>query len=361
MPEQHWEYVAVAGKRNGKPNFPPLNREQQKLIPAFDDALNVAAQSEVSHPIYSGYRVKESISGLPAGNISYGKKRALHGEEVAVANIYSKEGIVSASELPLILRNIATYNPAIALPKIIPNLILAIIAHDPDGMAKPCGNCLDLLRDKLGRSLNVVFGASGGGEAKVAKLGDFLFEVGREHRISLRAREGPNLIATLAGQTFSEGTRLTDDAYVSKAEALSRNYNALVVTNKGKYYGGYECLCDYHPIYAGRDAIRQARRAHDYFLRYALFTAPGPGNNPPDIMYMDRQHLMEYALIGDLETGREGDKPVYLASIDPQRKAVTGLWQTSVREFLPFPFSPINFGEEFVSHFKEYYRRRKRF
>jgi len=73
---------------------------------------------------------------------------------------------------------------------------------------------------------------------------------------------------------------------------------------------------------------------------------------PPDVMYKDRQHLLELNFQQQCLTGYEVNPPVFLVNYEyfvGKPPKINGLWETSVKGWLPYPFSPAAFGDEFVS------------
>jgi hypothetical protein len=80
----------------------------------------------------------------------------------------------------------------------------------------------------------------------------------------------------------------------------------------------------------------------------------------PHVMYKDRQHLLELNLEGELVSGKEVDPPVYLINYDVFRYQPVKAWQTSVKEWLPFPFSPLNLGSDFVKYLTTYFQAQSR-
>jgi hypothetical protein len=126
-------------------------------------------------------------------------------------------------------------------------------------------------------------------------------------------------------------------------------------------------MCDYHPIYAGRDACRQAIRDSNPFIQRVIIVCEDPDRRRkmPHVMYKDRQHLLETNLQAELLQGHEQDPPVllfnYYRKTRTKNRAVviTGAWRTSVKKWLPFPFTAGNFGPEFVEFLTKYYRNRQ--
>lgn len=308
--------------------------ETKRLGPKLTRALLAATKSKAANPTFSKYYVLESIEGLPAGNVEYGLCQALHAEEAAVAAFFSRRNSNAA-------------------PK---DTVLAIITGSALDVAMPCGNCRDILRDALGADLTIVSGAANGGVAVVAKLADCLYD-----RFQKTTLSKAGIMAADIPRHIAQCDRLVNDAYSPADVHPMRRYHAVVTTAQGtltnnRFYGGRDVMCEYHPIYALRDAVRQARRERDPFVKSVLILCEGNGTTAPDVMYKDRQHVMELNLAQELLSGKACDPPVYLVTYNAKHEA-TGAWQTSVKRWLPFPFSPRNFGPEFVEQLTKYYRR----
>lgn len=244
-------------------------------------------------------------------------------------------------------------------------MVLAIIAGSEGNLAGPCGNCRDILYDQFGADTQIVTGAPTGGMALVAKLSDYLFDnfkkLPRDSFLTL-AKGG---FITNTWETKNQGERLTCDPYAPKDIHPERRYFAALVTDshpegeirkhpQGVIVGTRDIYCDYHPTYPIEDAFRQKRRTRDLFFDYVIIFGEAVSQIPPHVMYRDRQHLYEANLIQELLKGKEIDPPVYLVSQRHEGFLGSG-WKTSVKEWLPYPFSPKNFGEEFLTHLKKYY------
>ncbi len=324
-----WEF-----KRLGAGAITELTPKQILKIPDYVAALEVAKESRVANPVFSKYFVREGIGVagdeiLPAGNIEYGMHQALHGEESAVAAFRSEYGRGGTR-----------------------NLILGIIAENPGGIPNPCGNCRDIMRDELGEDFEIVSGSKEGRLAVVSKMSDFLFDNFQTINPVYPDYEGINkkFIKGLA-LINKEGSKLENNAYGPEYDKNTynkyerRNYKAAVATENNYYIGALDVMSDYHPIYALTDAVRQARRANDPYIRFVLISA-GLWDIPPDVMYKDRQHLLELNLQQELVMGKEVNPPVYMDG--------GAIWVTSVKQWLPYPFSARNFTdlEELTKYYK---------
>jgi len=69
-------------------------------------------------------------------------------------------------------------------------------------------------------------------------------------------------------------------------------------------------------------------------------------------MYKDRQHLLELNFQQECVSGQPSDPPIYLVMYERDAKGpkIRTVFKTSVKKWLPFPFSPANFGDEFVQN-----------
>ncbi|MBI3590702.1 MAG: hypothetical protein HY094_04900 [Candidatus Melainabacteria bacterium] len=344
-----WDFKALAPlRRNTPPQTVELRKEQQERIPIYEQALTVSVNSKVAHPKFSNYFVKEGVitnsHALPAGNVEYGSCQALHGEESAVA--------AHRSSLSL-----SGENPD--------DLVLGIIAGNPGNVPSPCGNCRDIMRDTFGTNFEIASGAPEGGLAVVVPMSTFTFDTPREVNIGARKRLevysalGMNKgdFNSLVAKTIKEGKFLTNDPYCPPKIHPERRYYATIVTNRGLHHGGRDVMVEYHPIYALRDAVRQGRREDDSSGIQSVIVVAEDPNMMPDVMYKDRQHLLEYNLQGELVREEEHDPPVFLVSHDEEGK-ITGIGKTSIKEWLPLAFSPANFGDEFVNYLASYHKNR---
>jgi len=368
-----WEFKALEFDAKRNPVFVPLSAERAARAEAYRNALTAAKISAVANPKFSNYFVKESIGfrdtlppTLPAGNIEYGLCQALHGEEFAVAALRSRLG------RPLSRRVDKTPGgplPDDCLPE--DGIILGIIAGVPGNIASPCGNCRDIMRDDLGINFEIVSGAAEGGVAIVAKMSDFLYRdyfcFTGDYSFKLDMDRWQKVVGEIVG----EGMKLENAAYVPADTGLigQRKYMALIETDTARYFGAHDVMCEYHPIYALRDAVRVARRSGDPFVKRVTVVAPfyGEGDSlPPDVMYKDRQHLLELTLQGELVAGEERDPSVYLFAHDGRlfdekgEVKPLGAWLTSVKEWLPLAFSPRNFGEEYLQYLTKYFKSKTR-
>src|SRR3989344_5739447 len=117
-------------------------------------------------------------------------------------------------------------------------------------------------------------------------------------------------------RVFAKGGFLVNDAYSPPDVHPERKYYAAIYSRKGVYYGALDLMCDYHPIYPLRDAIRQARRSQDPCVQSVLIVGADTSEDlagvPPHVMYKDRQHLLELCLQQELVVGVESDPEVCL-------------------------------------------------
>lgn len=309
-----------------------LSPAQAQKRDIYFKALVTASTSQVPSPIFSGYFCKECAtevhgSPVPAGNIEYGFLQALHGEESAVAALR------------------ASYPHAQGK-----NIVLGFYSDDKQVMrpGSPCGNCRDIMRESFGENFEIVTGNPDGELALVVPMRFYLFD-------NYRPAETGARHINAARETISEGKYLENDFYSPKGVHPLRKYYASVRTARETYFGAHDVMCDYHPIYALRDAVRQARRNHDPFLEEVWIVSEDSDGEPPDVMYKDRQHLLELNLQQELLVGEEYDPTVFLATYDLASQRLKMTWQTTVREWLPFPFDAEDFMS--LSAMTSYFRR----
>ena len=339
-----WEFKALELNKDGTQKLVALSPDQQMRVPAYASFLEAARSSHVPNPRWSNYRVREGIGRLgegafQAGNIEYGYCKSLHGEPSASVIFRSARGNAFPAE-----------GVGIVLPR-------------SGEAAPPCGNCRDFMLDEFGKEFEIVSGSAEGGIAVVAELHQYLFE--NFFRLSLEYDFASGAILPELGMspmaleskvwlTVREGKQLTYDSYAQSDPYPERRYAATVFTTRGYFAGGHDVMCDLDPTYALGDAIRQARRVGDSQFWCAVIVGEGSGERPPHVMYKDRQHLLELNIQAELTWDEEGNPPVLLAT--HQGDTITGLWKTSVKEWLPLPFSPYAFGPEFVEHLRKYFQ-----
>ncbi|MDP3947633.1 MAG: hypothetical protein Q8Q41_03015 [bacterium] len=360
-----WDFREVK-TANGKTELVEPSPERRERIPRYVEALETALTSQVADPRFSNYYVLESLGThehppVPGGNIEYGFCQALHAEEAAVAALRARYGRFDWTERrdKLGRRRIRTNE----------DMVLGIIAGVPGLIASPCGNCRDIMMSDLGWEFEIVSGAKDGGIAVVAKMRDYLMEDYEVVPLDGMGRRELRYWRNAVAETLEEGETLENNAYLpADYHRPGRVYYAVIETKRANYFGAHDVMCEYHPIYALRDAVRQARRANDPFVRSVLIVADAGnlgsigGTFPPQVMYKDRQHLAELNVQAELLSGKEPDPTVFLATYDGElyrrlkKVAVKKLWATSVKEWLPFAFTPKNFGPEFVEHLTAYYK-----
>jgi len=310
-----------------------LSPRQQQHEHQYLEALYTAANSMVANPFYSKYFCREGIVSADrkaaAGNIEYGFCQALHGEESAVA---AWRAIVGQGNPEPVTLGIFSPEFTVARP------------------SNPCGNCRDIMRDEFGSAeLEIVRGRPDGEVAVVVPLAYYLFDdydrlVARGELSSASKAHGELRNARKAlWDTFYGGRAIENDAYSPKNVNLLRRYYVRIDTASGQYLGAHDVMSDYHPLYALRDAVRQVRRENDITtgLTAIYVICCGDGTLPPDVMYKDRQHLLELNLQTELVDGRESDPPIYLGTM--AEGDLTGMWRTSAKKWLPFPFTARNF------------------
>lgn len=316
-------------------------------IKEYSSVLKKACSSKLSNPVFSNFHVLEGVGSIGhrkigAGNIEYGFCQALHAEEFAVASFRAGPACRQAG----------------SKKRGDEKVILGVVSQNEGEIPTPCGNCRDILLDEFGPpagGLEIVTGRKSGGVATVTKLSHFLFD-----RFSKIPRAS---VLTLTKEGFTSSVwdalkgcgKIKNDPYSPLDVHPERRYFSYLVTQKNIYLGALDLMCDFHPIYPLRDSIRAALRAGDSYLEYIIVLGETKGINPPHVMYKDRQHLYELNFIQELIKDKQTNPPVYLVSQGTNR-GISSVWKTSVKEWLPFPFSPKAFGEEFLEHLKNYYR-----
>lgn len=334
-------YRAVV--QNGHATFTDPTPEQIKRLADYEQILQTAFNSDVANPPFSNYFCKESIgrspgTKVPAGNIEYALCKALHGEVSAIAAFRAVYGRDKRRHGPIILG------------------IHADQSEESAGMINSCGDCRDIMLDDLGPDTEIVAGAPGDENGYISKLSDYLF--GNYEELD---SELPRNHKTLLGWAKHQES-MVYDPYSPADVYPERRYSAMIFTANNEYHGPRVVLCDYHPTYALEAAILQAEWVHDPLVaKVIVFCRIPEGRNlqeqpfVPHVMYRDRQHLMELNLQQELLTGVEKDPPVYLLTYDDS--GIVQGWKTSIKQWLPFAFTPRNFGQEAIERLTNYNKK----
>lgn len=335
-----WNLMRLARVADGTYALEPLTEEQELFAPYYEMILTRAAESDCSDPKISGYHVKGcaavgELTIARCGNREYAR-RAFHTEAAAVAALASLQNSVK-NPVPPVLALIAGYGRG-AL----------------ETLTMPCGDCRDILRDTVGKSCILVLGTLDGGTAVVMTLADTLFE--DFARVPL---DRIDVMETTVVQVVQEGTRLM--RHHRPLERSARNYVVALTTGEGlssnqTYFGATSNRGAFHPICPIEDAVRAAERDSNPYVRSVIVAAEGDGSVPPDVDYRDRQCLLEFAIDRELLTGKRYDPPVRLFT--HANGKLTGAWKTSAEEWLPLPFSPRNFGSEFLAGYTAYLKKK---
>lgn len=308
--------------------------------------LDQAARSSCSRPIFSQFHVSGSITDWPwatqphlhSGNVEYGYYQALHNEEAAAIAL------------------IATHNTGtLQLP------ILALVNGSGPGsletMTMPCGNCRDILRDTIGPECALIAGTRDGGMAIFARLKDILFD--RYTTIPI-----PDASAVIEEiQNIISECRILEKNPYRRADILPlREYAISIRTVDGifgqrRHVGAARVGADFHPIYAGEMAVLCTELESDPYLDIITVVVEGNGASPPDVLYRDRQRVCEFVFECELVTGKSYlELPIQLFT--HENNELTGAWQTSINEWLPLPFTPRSFGDEFLKRYAAYLKEK---
>jgi cytidine deaminase len=327
-----WNFMEIRCSESGSV-YHELTGDQRGRVPMYVDALKAAATSRATYPIISNFHVRGAVlfpgmETIRVGNVEYGWGKALHMEEmvVAAARCLGVDTVTSPT-------------------------VLAIISSEPSTIIAPCGNCRDILLETFGTNLEIVCGSPDGGIATVIPFRQVLH--GSFDRVNWND-DVPEEVRTVLPVALDNAKSLVNDAYSPESYAPERRYGAFLQAENEFYAGAHDVMCDFHPIYALRDAIRQAIRAHDTNVRFVLITCELPASRPPHVLYKDRQHLLELLIQSEHADTDIIDPPVYLVSHDHEG-TVLSCWETRPSRWLPMPFSTRDFGSEFMRHFRLYH------
>lgn len=223
------------------------------------------------------------------------------------------------------------------------------------------------MRDYFPPDSIILGGHPGGGKVVVARLWNLLGDEYHKSQIiyergNYLKPETRELLGTtdMAEANIADCIKLENDIYFPGEPNSGRQYCAIIGSPGHIYFGAHDVMCDFHPIYAIRDAVRQIRRRRFRGAGFFNYVLVASEHYFPDVMYKDRQHLLELNFQQECISGQLADPPVFLANyelVDGAIKIQT-IYQTSVKKWLPFAFSPANFGEEFVKSATQKFKAR---
>ena len=319
---------------DGKIFFTELSEEQKKRIPDYIEVLRTAYGSDVPRPSFSNYFSREAIGivggpKVPAGNIEYGVCKALHGEEAAVAAFR------------------AIYRRKPENEKVI----LGIIADQPEEVPALCGNCRDILLDEFGSDFEIVAGSPEFEVTIVINMKNYLFSNFEEGNLPCANIIIMTSIYKHIMKYHKEVTKKIENDVYSGDLHPERKYYAMINTlSRDNYFGALDIMCDYHPIYPLRDAIRQIRRAGrentSFVINGVYILFEGLKNKVmPHVMYKDRQHLLEFNIEVEQFCQKEINPPVFL--FDSRDGQLVNIYKTTIKQWLPIPFLPLAFDNNF--------------
>lgn len=292
-----------------------LTEAQMARVSIYQHVLSVALESRVPQPTFSNYFVRAAVSNgdivVPAGNIEYGLCQALHAEESAVAALRASLGKKDIED----------------------KTVIGIVAGEEGNVATPCGNCRDIMLDTLGKNIEIVSGAPTGGTAVVVPFERYLYDVFPAEK------ELPERLLLGVGRHY----HLLREVYMPSNIHQERVYVAAVSSSGSTRVGTLSIGCDFHPIYPIENALRRLWDCRQTSVDMVTIVT---SSEIPHVMYRDRQALYNAHHNAELLAGKKSDPQIVLITIDENGVPTQGS-RTSVKEWLPFPFSTKNFGSKF--------------
>lgn len=314
-------------------HFDDLSDEQWEKRKLYENLLAYANIAKTS-PLQSNYHVKEAAllsNGLlvHGGNIEYSLTRAIHGEESLIANAL-QHGLTKENKIELI----------------------AIVVGEPGNVATPCGNCRDLLRQYVDMNVELVCGSPKGGIAKVMPLSAYYFD-------NYKKLEAESLILDIQKYGVIEYSahplrKAIEKAYniYTTEEDKKKNYGAYFLFDNEIISGKYIGDAAYHPILPLTSAIATFENSGLWKsdIKHVHGLMLGALDNIPDVKYIERQHLQEFAQKNSV-LGMKYPLPVYLIKFKKNSEInsnwkIDEIYVTDSKEWLPYSFGPLNLGLE---------------
>jgi len=300
-------------------------------------AIFAAFRSNLADPQQSKYIVGGSIGyfgeqKLPAGNTEYGLATADHMEQRAKTTHEFNQGRIGFDK------------PA----------VMAIVVGSEGGYAGSCGNCRDVLRDTPGaiEHLTMVDAFREGGSAIVFSFKDLLVDSYPQKAKVTQDEE------TAINKAIKETAhpRTSFDVYGKSPLVARRTYALQINTDEGDHTWGPNTDHAFHTTTAAEVAQIMMRQDGNPFFHRAVFVGAETDGSPPDVLYRDRQTLSTMNLDQELLIGQEFNPDILLATYD-KNKNISTVWETRLKDMLPLPFTPRNFGPEFMEYLKNEVRK----
>ncbi len=210
------------------------------------------------------------------------------------------------------------------------------------GSACPCGNCRDVMAHYCSPDMLIIEGNEE--RALISRYEDYQFTdyavADPEHPVLLRG--------------LHEGVRaLRESKTVYLPEKLKHDvYGAVIVSKSGRTWrgslytnAGYDAVTPaLSAIQTWRNTIPDDGTVDHLDIDHVLIVGTG---KIPQILYRDRQAILELDEVLRQCTGRTEPLPIHLVNVNEEHTIVEAN-KTDAVEWLPHPFSPGNFGMQDV-------------
>jgi cytidine deaminase len=290
----------------------------------YQKVLEIAMNAKAT-PAQSNYHVRSGAmtkSGrfFHAGNHEYSITRSMHGEETLVANV---------------LEAVGPNDPIVSL---------GFVGHDEGGIAAPCGNCRDILRQYISPEAVVLYGSEEGGKATVMPFSryiveDFIEIKGARGSLSILASEFKSHSIIFAVQDALKKADASWDIYTSKDQVYGASLEFKRSNDTfSRVSAGLETTVAYHPTLPIQGVVSALDFTEDKWPseigRLFLISRHGM----PQVPYLDRQALQE--LSDRINSLRDESQPIpiWLFHMNDENN-IQAAWVTDSDEWYPYPFS----------------------
>lgn len=283
--------------------------------------LILEAKEAKAYPSQSGFHVlaaalTEDGRVVTGGNKEYAFSDAfVHGETAVISHVMDECGDVG-------IKAIAFYSAG---------------EITQGSSACPCGNCRDVMRQYCSPDMVLLEGNEH--HAVMSRFGDYLFEDYHAADPEKVGWVGVNGALRALGESIT----------VYLPENLKRRVYgvALVAQNDQIWRGSLYTNAGYDAVTPALSAVQSWRNTlpligRENHLRLDSIVVAG-NEGIPDVLYRDRQALLELDEALMLHTGRKTPLPVFLIHMGAQGELIEAKG-TDTKEWLPHPFSPVSFG-----------------
>lgn len=304
------------------PNDQLLTAEEKRSF----QRLILAAKNAYTNPTQSGYRVR-TAAFLENGRVVRGGNKE---NSLSDAYVHGETAVVSRA------RDLYKKVPILAIGFYSSSQNLAELG------ISPCGACRDVVSQYCGPNLVMMEGNEK--VIKHARLKEFLFSKFNSTKITEVDLLGVEDAVVALNQAV--------DVYLPERLKPAVYGISLIDKNKRVFRGSLYTNAGYDALPPGLVAVQTHRNTvgpENPLADLEKIIVVGFGSIP-NVLYRDRQALLEHDEVLRLNANRKEPLPVYLLNVNPDTGQIVAAATTNTAEWLPHPFSAGTFGMHDVIH-----------